>query len=159
LAAPILPLIGASIEDYDSLRENDLGQINFEGKQFAWSIWGDQLIPNAGTDVLATYGDQFYAGAPAITRAKFGKGTVSYFGVYSEQPLVDAFVESLAKFIGPNRLESQVLPERMQVLRRGPYRIALNYQDKPATAPAPTSARFVIGSRTVGPADVAVWEE
>ena len=47
----------------------------------------------------------------------------------------------------------------MQVLRRGPYHIALNYQDKPAAAPAPASARFLIGSANLGPADVAVWEE
>jgi beta-galactosidase len=109
--------------------------------------------------VLGTYADQFYAGAAAITRAKLGKGTVSYFGVFSEQPLVDAFVESVAKSIGSERLQSQIFPERMQVLRRGPYRIALNYQDKSAAAPAPAAARFVIGSRNLAPADVAVWEE
>jgi beta-galactosidase len=158
-AKPILPLIGATIDDYDSLREGHPGQISFEGSNFAWGVWGDQLKPNPGTQVLATYADQFYAGAPAITRAQFGKGTVSYFGAFSEQPLVDAFVESLAKFIGPERLQSQILPSRMQVLRRGPYRIAMNYQDKPAAAPAPASARFLIGSRNLAPADVAVWEE
>ena len=159
LASPILPLIGATIDDYDSLREDQFGQINFEGKNFAWNIWGDQLTPKPGTQVLATYADQFYAGAPAITRASVGKGTVSYFGSFSEQPLVNAFVEALAKLIGPKQLQSQVLPARMQVLQRGPYRIALNYQDKPVVVPAGSSAKFLIGSRNLSPADVAVWEE
>jgi beta-galactosidase len=158
-AKPILPLIGASIDDYDCLREGHSGRIHFEGGDFAWNVWGDQLTANFGTDVLAKYSDQFYAGAAAITRAQIGKGTVSYFGAFSEQPLVDAFVESTAKFIGRDRLQSQILPSRMQVLRRGPYHIALNYQDKPAAAPAPASARFLIGSANLGPADVAVWEE
>jgi beta-galactosidase len=158
-ASPILPLISATIDGYDSLRDDRFGKIKFDGRDFSWGVWGDQLTPKAGAEVLATYSDQFYAGAAAVTRAKLGKGTVSYFGTFSEQPLIDAFVESLAKFIGPGRLQSQTLPGRVQVLRRGPYRIALNYQDQPVPTPAPPSAKFLIGSTTLAPADVAVWEE
>jgi beta-galactosidase len=116
-------------------------------------------LPGRGTDVVATYADQFYAGSAAVTRARFGKGAVNYFGVCSEQGLVDAFVESLAKSIGRERLRGQVLPGRVQVLRRGAYRIALNYRDEVVDAPAPGSARFLVGSRKIGAADVAVWEE
>jgi beta-galactosidase len=157
--APILPLIGASIDGYDSLRDDRFGQIKFGGNSYAWGVWGDQLTANPGTEVLATYADQFYAGAAAITRAKCGKGTVNYFGVFGEQPLVDTFVESLARQIGPDKLQAQFVPARVQVLQRGPYRIALNYQDKAVPTPAPASARFLVGSATLGPADVAVWEE
>jgi beta-galactosidase len=158
-AAPILPLIGGSIEGYDSLRDDKFGQIKFEGKVYPWGVWGDQITPNRGTEVLATYADQFYAGAAAVTRSKLGKGAVNYFGVCSEQSLVDTFVESLAKSIGPEHLRSQLMPNRVQVLRRGPYRIALNYQDQPIAAPAPASAKFLVGSAKMAPGDVAVWEE
>jgi beta-galactosidase len=158
-AAPILPLIGASIEAYDSLRDDRFGQIRFEGKTYPWGVWGDQIAPKGGTEVLATYADQFYAGAAAVTRSRLGKGAVSYFGVCSEPPLVEAFVESLAKSIGSERLQATMLPSRVQVLRRGPYRIALNYQDQPVDAPAPASPKFLIGSARMAPADVAVWEE
>ncbi|HEX4055011.1 MAG TPA: beta-galactosidase [Tepidisphaeraceae bacterium] len=158
-AAPILPMIGASIDGYDSLRDDRFGQIKFGGSAYTWGVWGDQVTPNSGTEVLATYADQFYAGAAAVTRSRLGKGTVSYFGVFSEQPLVDAFVESLAKSIGPGRLSPRMIPNRVQVLRRGPYRIALNYQDKSVAAPASASAKFLIGSANLVPADVAVWEE
>jgi beta-galactosidase len=157
--APILPLIGANIDGYDSLRDDRFGQIKFGGNSYAWGVWGDQLTANPGTEVLATYADQFYAGTAAITRAKCGKGTVNYFGVFSEQPLVDTFVESLARQIGPDKLQAQFVPVRVQVLQRGPYRIALNYQDKTVPTPAPASAKFLVGSATLGPADVAVWEE
>ncbi len=158
-AAPILPLIGASIDGYDSLRDDRFGQIEFEGKRYPWGVWGDQVTPNSGTQVLATYADQFYAGAATVTRSRLGKGTVSYFGVFSEQPLIDAFVESLAKSMGPERLSPRMVPTRVQVLGRGPYHIALNYQDESVAAPAPASATFLIGSRNMAPADVAVWEE
>src|SRR5262249_29839631 len=98
-AKPILPMIGATIDGYDTLRDDRFGEIKFNGAQFSWGAWGEQLIANTGTEVLGTYSDQFYAGAAAIIRAKYGKGSVSYFGVFSEQPLVDAFVESLASSI------------------------------------------------------------
>jgi beta-galactosidase len=158
-AKPILPLIGATIDGYDSLRDDRFGQIKFEGQSFSWGAWGDQVTPQSGTDAVATYADQFYAGAAAITRRRHGEGTVHYFGVFSEQPLLDAFVESLGKSIGSNRLNARPVPHRVQVLQRGPYRIALNYLDKPVTAPAPAGAKFLVGSANIGPADVAVWEE
>jgi beta-galactosidase len=158
-AKPILPMIGASIDGYDTLRDDRFGQIKFNGKDFAWGAWGEQLIPNKGTEVLATYADQFYAGAPAITRTKHGSGVVSYFGVFSEQPLVDAFVESLAGSLPREKLNWQLVPSRVQVLKRGPYRIALNYNDKSQKFPAAPSAKYILGSETIGPADVAIWEE
>jgi beta-galactosidase len=158
-AKPILPLIGGTIEGYDSLRDDRFGQITFEGKKYPWGAWGDQITPNRGTEVIATYADQFYAGAAAVTRSRLEKGTVNYFGVFSEQALVDAFVESLAKSIGPEKLRGQTLPDRVQLLRRGPYRIALNYRDEIVNAPAPASAKFLVGERKIGPADVAIWEE
>jgi beta-galactosidase len=158
-AKPILPLIGATIDGYDSLREDRFGKIEFGGTHYSWGVWGDQLTPNQGTEVLATYADQFYAGAAAITRVKRGEGSVSYFGVFSEQLLVDAFIESLANSISRDRLSWQLVPNRVQVLKRGPYRIAVNYNAQAIQAPAPGSAKFVLGSSTIGPADVAVWEE
>jgi beta-galactosidase len=162
-AKPILPMIGGTIEGYDSLRDDRFGQIEFEGKKYPWGVWGDQVMPSKGTETIAKYADQFYAGAAAVTRAKFGNGVVNYFGVCSEQGLVDAFVESLGKSIGKSigieRSRGNILPQRVQVLRRGPYRIALNYRDEVVDAPAPASAKFLIGSAKIGPADVAVWEE
>jgi beta-galactosidase len=164
-AAPILPLIGASIDGYDSLRDDRFGQIEFGGRSFAWGVWGDQLTASPGTEVLATYADQFYRGAAAITFRPHGKGGVSYFGVFSEQPLVDAFVQSVAAKIELLAASdaapkcAAVLPGRVHILQRGPYRVALNYQDKPVDLETGRNARFLIGSSRLGPADVAVWEE
>jgi len=106
--------------------------------------------------VLAKYADQFYAGAAAVTRAKRGKGTVTYCGVYAENSFIDALFEKLAK---DAELPSTVLPPRVHLLKRGKHRILLNYQDQPVSAPAPKGTRFLVGSSTVEAAGVAVWEE
>jgi beta-galactosidase len=157
-AAPILPLIGAAIDSYDGLPEGLVGHVAMQGKKFNWSVWADQITPQPGTQVLAKYSDQPYAGAAAITQRKLDEGNVYYFGLYSDPPLMHAFVESVAKAIGPKRLTQTPVPARVQLLRRGPYTIALNYQDKPIKAPAPKKAKFLIGSRKIAPADIAVWE-
>jgi beta-galactosidase len=158
-AAPIVPLMGATIDGYDSLRDDRFGGIKFGRKRFSWGVWGEQLTPMAGTETLGTYADQFYRGAAAITRRKLESGSVSYFGVFSEQPLVDAFVQRLAEEIGiQGTMGAAALPERVHILRRGAYRIALNYQDKPVEIHVDPGAKFVVGSARLGPADVAVWE-
>ena len=157
VAAPILPLIGGTVEAYDSLPDNTFGKVELDDKQYLWGVWGDLLYAEEGTRVVAKYEDQFYQGATAVMQKKHGKsGTVTYCGVFGEQEFTSALAESLAKQFN---LPITPLPQRVQVLRRGAYRICLNYQDQNEEAPAPKDARFLVGSRTVEPAGVAVWEE
>jgi len=155
-AAPIVPLIGATIEAYDGLPDETWGTVEMDGTRHRWGIWADLLYAEPTTRVLAKYADQFYIGAAAVTRARRGHGTVTYCGVCSEATLVDALVEKLAKDIN---LPVTVLPPRVHLLQRGPHKILLNYQDQAVLAPAPRGARFIVGSSTVEPAGVAVWEE
>jgi beta-galactosidase len=156
LAKPILPLIGGSIEAYDGLPEDVWGTIEMDGGKHRWGAWGDLLYAEETTKVLARYADQFYAGAAAVIQRKHGRGTVTYCGAYAEQSLCEAIIDRIAMSA---KLAVTPLPPRVQLLRRGPHRILLNYQDKQIDAPAPKNARFVLGSRQVEPAGVAVWEE
>jgi hypothetical protein len=55
-------------------------------------------------------------------------------------------------------LGREPLPNRVHILQRGSYKIALNYQDQPVTIPVAPGARFVIGSERLEPCGVAVWE-
>ncbi len=156
LAKPITHLIGATITNYDALPDDLLGNVSFAGKTYKWNIWGDHLLPNAGTEVLATYADQFYKGTAAITRHPYQAGTVIYCGVFAQNELADAVLEKAATDLG---LSITQLGIRLHVLKRGPYHIALNYRDTALQAPAPNGANFIIGTRTIAPAGVAVWTE
>ena len=155
-AAPLTPLVCASVEAYDSLPAGAVGHVEMDGKRYAWDVWADLLYEGENTKVLAKYADQFYAGAAAATRCRRGQGTVTYCGVFAEQAFVDALVEGLVKKIG---LTSKALPPHVHLLRRGPYRVLLNYNDTPVTAPAPRGTTFLVGAATVEPAGVAVWAE
>ena len=156
-AAPILDLIGGSVDAYDSLPAGTFGAATFGGESHRWGVWGDLLTPGEGTEVLATYADQFYAGAAAVTRQRVGKGVVTYCGVYDEGSLTKAVMADVARAAGLDTLD---LPDRVRVHRRGGLAVALNYQatayDLP-TAAAPDGAEFLVGGRTLGPAGVSVW--
>lgn len=154
-AMPILPLIGANIEAYDALPEETFGKVTMDDGSYKWNTWADLLYGEEHTRVLAKYADQFYEGAVAITQNHYENGYVTYCGVVADQALNDALLKKLAD---QAHYKTQVMPEHVHLIRRGPYNILLNYQDKPIEAPAPRGARFVVGMRTVDPAGVAVWE-
>jgi beta-galactosidase len=155
-AAPIVPLIGASIDGYDVMPDDAWAHVEMGGKQWRWGAWGDLVKPHAGTEVIARYVDQFYNGTPAVTRAARGKGTVTYCGVFAEPAFTAALMEKLA---ADAKLPVTKLPERVQLLTRGSYSVCLNYQDAPFEVPAPAGAKFLVGSRQLGPAGVAVYLE
>lgn len=152
----ILPLIGGTIDAYDSLPAGHFGKLTMDDKSYDWGVWGDLLYADEEAKVIAKYSDQFYTGGAAAMTHRVGQGGVTYCGVHAEQPFVDALVERIA---AAAKIPASKLPNRVHILRRGPYRILLNYQDKTVTAPAAKNATFVIGQRKVEPAGVAVWEE
>jgi beta-galactosidase len=153
---PILPLIGGAADAYDGLPEETWGQVEMDGKKYEWGVWGDLLFSEPTTRVLATYADQFYAGAAAVMQNRLEQGIVTYCGVYGEEAFTDALAAKLAAQAG---LSVAPLPARVQLLRRGPYRVMLNYSMGMVEAPAPPRTRFVVGTRKLEPGAVAVWKE
>ena len=156
-AEPIVDLIGATIDRYDGLPDQTFGEVAMGGGRHRWGAWGDLLAPHDGTEVLATYADQFYAGTPAVTRRRVGKGVVTYCGVYDEGTLTRAVMADVAAHADLDTLD---LPERVRVHRRGGLAVALNYQSTDYELPtdaAPDGTDFLVGGRTLGPAGVGVW--
>jgi len=155
-AQPILPLIGGSIEAYDGLPDSTLGQVEMDGKKYPWGVWGDLLYGEPESKTIAKYADQFYAGAAAVIQNKYQGGVVTYCGVFGEDAFTDALAERIA---AQAKLVVTPLPPRVHLLRRGPYRFLLNFTTAAVDAPAPPRTRFVVGTRKVEPAGVAVWKE
>jgi beta-galactosidase len=156
LAKPILPLIGGTIDAYDGFPDGAMGKVELDDVEYEWGIWGDLLYAEEGTKVLAMYADQFYAEAAAVMQKKHPRGTVTYCGVFGEQGFTSALAAKLAKQFD---IPTTPLPLRVQVRRRGAYRICLNYQDTPYELSVPRTANFIVGSKVVEPAGVAVWME
>ena len=86
IAAPLHDLIGGVIVEYDGLPPGHLGKVSAFDAEHTWRLWSEQVEPHAGTEVLGTYADQFYAGTAAITTRHLGKGRVTFCGVVAEAP-------------------------------------------------------------------------
>ena len=56
-----------------------------------------ELVNAEGAEVLATYGEDWYAGRPVLTRHRYGKGTVFYLAAKVEQRLTDDLIAAIAK--------------------------------------------------------------
>ena len=156
-AAPILDLIGAKIKFYDTIPAPYSGKVNAGGQTYNWTSWAEILEPDAGTTVVATYADQFYAGKPAAVTRKLGKGTVTYIGVDSTdgdleaQLIRDVFTRASVPVENLRRRFSGGLARRLL----GRHQL---HRKEPARADSAGCQNF-IGSRDVPTAGVTVWQE
>ena len=155
-AEPIYDLAGAAIPKYDVLPEGRNGKVAFNGREYTWGAWGDILEPRAGTEVLATYSDQFYKGSAAATRHKLGKGEVVYVGVDTIDGQFEA--DLLRKVYEESGAKPAHLPLNLMVDWRGGFWVATNFTDHEQAVPAEPKANFVVGSRSIPPGGVAVWQ-
>lgn len=95
LPGPLASLAGIAIHDYDP-ETTQKQKIMMEGESYGSGVWFDILTPETAQP-LATYGDRYYAGQPAVTMNRFGKGTVIYVGT---QPEAGTFYDRLVSRVG-----------------------------------------------------------
>jgi len=102
---PLRPLAGVWAEELDPLwrgqhnrlvpSANDLGLAgDYRIESFC------ELIHPEGAEVLATYGDDWYAGRPVLTRHRVGRGEVYYLAAHTEPRLVDDLMAALVRRVG-----------------------------------------------------------
>ncbi len=155
-AAPIYPLIGAEIEFYDLLMPHAPDTIIFENKPYSWVSWGDILKPETETETWGVFAGDFYAGSPAITHRKLGKGTVTYVGVDSKDGQLES--EVLKKLYKRINIPVKNYPEGVLVEYRDGFGIAVNYSPNEIVMEPENSAGILIGSSTIPTAGVLVWK-
>lgn len=156
-AAPILDLIGDDVEGFDMLPASAQGTVNSQGKTHAWRRWADILAPRPGTEVLATYADNYYAGKAAATTRKLGKGTVTMIGVSTDDgELERELVRSVYQRAG---VAIEDLPTGVFHEWRGGYSFLMNYNTAPYQPRLPAGARIVHGQTPLAPAQALVWKD
>lgn len=155
-AEPIYNLIGGEIEFYDLLVPYAPDTIKMGSKKFGWSSWGEVLKPEIGTETWAVYEGDFYAGKPAVTWRKLGKGTVTYVGADSHEGNLE--YEVLSKLYNRLNIPVKNYPFGVIVEYRDGFGIAVNYTDKNYEADVPSGSKILIGERTISTAGVCVWK-
>ncbi len=156
-AQPIYDLIGAKIPFYDLLPDSVQGTIKFANATYKWNNWGDVLEALPGTEVWATYSNQYYAGKAAVTNHKLGKGTVTFVGPDTD----DGFLEKnvLAKVYQQAGIATDNLPDGVMLDWRDGFWVGVNYSGKPYNVQVPAGAKVLVGEKLLKPASVVVWKE
>jgi beta-galactosidase len=77
------------------------------------------LVHAEGAEVLGTYGDEFYASRPALTRHAYGEGEAYYIATRTGGAFLNAFYGQLADRLSLRRVLSCALPEGVSAQVRG----------------------------------------
>ena len=158
-AAPIQALIGARFgpRPFDLLPPPVTGKVSAGGKTYDWGSWGELLTPAAGTQTLATYADQFYAGTAAAVTHPLGRGSVTYIGVES----LDGSLERdlLRRVYTAANVPIDDLADQFLINWRDGFWVATNFTSEKQTIPAAATTKLLVGTRELEPGGVAVWQE
>ena len=164
-------LCGVEVSEYDSLTEDlhngleftsELGKVRGAPEV---GVWCDVLEPK-GAEVVARYTENYYAGAPAITLNRFGKGCVIYVGTMGDEELYKTLVSWLLDLTHVQPLLN--VPDGVEVSerRQGDTRLffLLNHTDEPQEVALDErysnlfDAAVLENSVTVAPKDVLVLQ-
>jgi len=156
-AAPIRELMGGAVSFYDLLPDSVQGTVKMGSTTFRWNNWGDVLSAEKGTEVWASYTNQFYAGKPAVIHRKYGKGTVTYVGLDSDDGALEKAV--LQKVYAVAGIGVEDYPDGVVVDWRDGFWVAVNYSGKPYTINIPSKAKVLVGSVALPTAGVLVYSD
>jgi beta-galactosidase len=156
-AAPISNLIGAHVKATDMLSANAKGEVLMKSNLYTWNNWGDLLTPDKGTEILATYDNQFYKGHAAVVKHKIGKGDVTYIGVDTDDSRLEKDI--LQNIYTNSGATTEDYPKGVYVYWRDGFYVAVNYSSDNYTMNLPESAKIIIGENILKPAGVLVWSE
>ncbi|MCA9913352.1 MAG: beta-galactosidase trimerization domain-containing protein, partial [Anaerolineae bacterium] len=104
------------LEEIDALYEGQHNTIVMSdgGRIFACGHLAD-ILHTEGAETLATYGDDFYAGMPALTKNTFGKGAAYYIASDPQLAFLEVFYGQLIDQYG---LDGWDTPNGVEVTKR-----------------------------------------
>jgi len=135
------------------------------------NVWAEMLIPDTA-ETLAVYDHHFFSKYPAITRNKFGKGTLTYEGTVVSNELQEKILLDVAEsagLTGPDQNLPAAITVKHGTSNAGkPMRFYLNYSgdEQKFEYPYGTGSDVITGKAveasaevTLGPWDLMVIEE
>ena len=115
------------------------------------------LIHLEGASSLASYGDDFYAGMPCVTKNNYGKGHVYYIGSQLEESglakiLNEAVAEADVSAVIPESTALEVTCRESDTTR---FYYVINFSDEKQPLPASLSGKTdLITGKTAGKDDM-----
>lgn len=158
MPGPLRPLAGVWAEEIDALYPGQSNKIvmrpgnalGLEG-EFACGFLCE-LAHAEGAQALADYGEDFYAGMPAVTENRLGKGRVIYLAARAEQKFLDLLYERLLRDAGVAPIVDApagvIAKEREKDGKK--YTFLLNFAGQDVRMAVPEGLDLVSGARVRG---------
>ncbi|QWB22462.1 MULTISPECIES: beta-galactosidase [Streptomyces] len=146
---PLAPLMGVRVDEWDA-RPPEFTQTVPELAAEARLVF--EIVLPRGAEPVATYGTDFYAGTPAVTRNRFGDGEGWYVATALDQPGVDTVVRRILArhdLLGPYadhpavETATRVAPDGTRLL------FLLNHAPEPARLTAHSTATDLLTGKRV----------
>ena len=154
-------IAGIEVPEYDCLREIDVNLRWPDGETGTASKWCD-LISLKGADPVLCYDSEYYAGTPAVTKNRYGKGLVYYVGTELDP---DTWQKLMGLILHESNLpdEFSSLPEGVEIARRTAekmeYGFVMNHSNEMKPFSMPAGWRCILGnSEQLEPFGVSVFE-
>ncbi len=148
-------VLGIRVEEIDALYEDQTNRIIMSDRSAVYrgSRLADLLHADAA-DVVATYGDDFYAGMPVVTRNHFGAGDAYYLATDPDDAFLDRLYGDITRKHGivpalnaPRGVEVAV---RLSAANGSPILFVLNHTANAVTVPlADKHYRNLLNGETV----------
>lgn len=142
---PLSNVLGLWVEEIDALYEGQHNALVMADSAAVYECGHlADIVHATGAEVLATYGSDFYAGTPALTRNTFGKGAAYYIASDPEPAFLEAFYGQLIAQRGLTTWSSPAGVEVTQRHKNGQaITFVLNHNAEPVSVPLPTNQRFI----------------
>lgn len=147
-AGRLKEVFGVWCEETDSLPEGIKNKAVYGTKEYDVVHICDIIHANTAK-VLATYGEDFYAGMPALTQNSFGKGKAYYAAFRNDGDFTADFCKELAMTIGIEPDAAIAAPDKVSVRKRGNAVFIMNFSDKEAEIELDREYRNIITDEKV----------
>ncbi len=137
-------LVGAEVEEFTFLSPYDSEQfVTIGDARISAPCFNDVLKITDG-EAIGTFDSNYYAGKPAVSAKKLGRGMAYYFGGAFGEDTARYFIDSIGLEAPLHLNELMDLPEEIEVAVRGEHIILLNYCEEAVTIPCRGSFRELI---------------
>lgn len=146
---PLQELLGVTVVRVESFAPTRNEPVALGNATYDAILWREEL--DSDQTALATFAGDFHPGAPALVE----KDNFRYLACLASKPLLDKILCDFCVWSG---LALTAPLGDLRLRRRGDLQFAFNYGTRPADAPAPPDAEFLLGSRRLPVAGVAAWK-
>ncbi len=125
-------VLGLCAEETDGLTDWQYNTVRYAGGEYRAIDFCD-ILPRVTAKGLATYGDDFYQGYPAITRNEYGAGAGYYVAFRSQDGLLAALYGDVIKDAGVKKIVDAPYTPNVMAAARGGQVFLMNFGTEPRT--------------------------